>query len=299
MGLLADIYSGGNTLKRRLNALIADPAGTINTGVIRAREDNNKLLNLFANAYPMAGDRTVLNSPQQIAQFQREAADKAGEMGLAGTVGSYRGQHTAPMKGEGAAPLHDLAQIYPDDIYSSKAAQYYGHFGDARDNEAVWLMQQAKSKPNMPVTMYRAVPKEPTTLDQIKQLEKEMAAFMKRGTVPDTTRLKGSDWYNDAYAKLSALKSAPAQEVAAKPIINNGDWVTLSRQYAKEHGESALNGKYRIISKKVPARKLFTDGNSIQEFGYDESGKISNQLLNILAGAGIVGAGGYSALKDK
>lgn len=75
MGILADIYSGGNTLKRRLNALIQDPAGTINTGVIRAREDNNKLLNLFANAYPMAGDKTVLNSPQQIAQFQREAAD--------------------------------------------------------------------------------------------------------------------------------------------------------------------------------------------------------------------------------
>ena len=53
--------------------------------------------------------------------------------------------------------------------------------------------------------------------------------------------------------------------------INAGDWVSLSKQYAKDHGESALNGNYKIISKKAPARQLFTNGDSINEFGFDPS----------------------------
>lgn len=74
MGVLADIYSGGNTLKRRLNALVDDPAGTLALGVTRFGEDQNELLNLLTNAYPMAGERTVLNSPEQVDAFGREAA---------------------------------------------------------------------------------------------------------------------------------------------------------------------------------------------------------------------------------
>jgi len=55
-----------------------------------------------------------------------------------------------------------------------------------------------------------------------------------------------------------------------KPIkINPGDWVTLNRNYAKEHGQSNLNGKYKIISKAVRAKDVWTDGNSLNEFGYD------------------------------
>ena len=50
--------------------------------------------------------------------------------------------------------------------------------------------------------------------------------------------------------------------------INNGDWVSLSKTYAKEHGESALNDDYKIISQKVKANELFTNGDSINEFGY-------------------------------
>ena len=51
--------------------------------------------------------------------------------------------------------------------------------------------------------------------------------------------------------------------------INKGDWVAITRSYAKEHGEDHLNNNFKIISKVVSARDLFTDGNSIQEWGYD------------------------------
>lgn len=52
--------------------------------------------------------------------------------------------------------------------------------------------------------------------------------------------------------------------------IRNGDWITLTYDYAKNHGESNIIGPYRIIKKTVKASEIYTDGNSIHEFGYDD-----------------------------
>ena len=53
--------------------------------------------------------------------------------------------------------------------------------------------------------------------------------------------------------------------------INPGDWVTLSKSYAKTHGESVLKGQYKIIEQKVKAKDLWTNADSIHEFGYHPS----------------------------
>jgi len=129
----------------------------------------------------------------------------------------YSGQHSAPMSGDGA-PLNDLSQVYPDDIYSSKGLQYYGTGDNAIDSESMGIINLLKGKPDQTVTMYRAVPSNVGDVD-----------------------------------------------------INAGDWVSLSESYVKQHGESALSGDYKIISKEVPASQLFTNGDSINEFGFDPS----------------------------
>jgi hypothetical protein len=51
--------------------------------------------------------------------------------------------------------------------------------------------------------------------------------------------------------------------------INNGDWVTTSKKYATMHGDSALNGEYDLLSKKVKANTLSSEGYPY-EFGYHE-----------------------------
>lgn len=51
--------------------------------------------------------------------------------------------------------------------------------------------------------------------------------------------------------------------------ITNGDWVTIVRDYAVEHGKANLDGNYQIVSKIARARDVFTDANSILEQGYD------------------------------
>jgi hypothetical protein len=52
--------------------------------------------------------------------------------------------------------------------------------------------------------------------------------------------------------------------------INPGDWVTASREYATQHGKGL--GKYKLLSKIVTAKTLFTNGDSIHEWGYDPGG---------------------------
>lgn len=128
---------------------------------------------------------------------------------------SYRGTHTAPGPDFGA-PLHDLTgggQMYPADVYSPKAAQFYGTGYPQADREAFDLARRVRGNPDAEVTMYRAVPK----------------------GVSD---------------------------------INEGDWVSLSKQYAQTHGESVLGKDYKILSKKVKAKDLYTNADSIHEFGY-------------------------------
>ena len=130
---------------------------------------------------------------------------------------SYRGSHTAPSP-EFGAPLHDLTgggQMYPADVYSPKAAQYYGTGYPKADKEAFALANKVRGNPEAEVTMYRAVPKNESIKD-----------------------------------------------------INAGDWVTLSKDYAKNHGEAVLDNDYKIISKKVKAKDLWTNADSIHEFGY-------------------------------
>lgn len=51
--------------------------------------------------------------------------------------------------------------------------------------------------------------------------------------------------------------------------MRNGDWVAIVKEYAREHGDRVLDGDYRIIENKVPAKYLYSNGDSINEWGFD------------------------------
>ena len=184
----------------------------------------------------------------------------------------YRGLHTAPMADSGA-PLHDLTNIYPDDIYSYKAEQYYGHYGQNNnpiDRESIYIIQSFKGHPNRTITIYRAVPENLSVSETISKLENQKKYILRMGkTPPDVdTKLGSSAYYDKISAEIDRLKTLPETE-KSKVGINPGDWVTINRKYAKEHGESQFDGKYKIIQKKVRAKDIFTNGDSIHEWGYD------------------------------
>ena len=178
----------------------------------------------------------------------------------------YRGQHTAPGKGSGA-PLHNMSDVYPDDIYSTESTRLYGVGDEKLDARAASLIRSFRGKPNEMLTIYRAVPK--SRASRIKDIERQQAFIMKYGIKPRNVEsdLNVSDYYERISDELEKLKSQPDE---AKIDINNGDWVSPFKEYAVDHGESALNGEYDIVSKRVRARDIYTSGDSWLEWGYEK-----------------------------
>lgn len=55
--------------------------------------------------------------------------------------------------------------------------------------------------------------------------------------------------------------------------MRNGDWVAIVKDYAEEHGDRVLDGDFRIIENTVPAKHLYNNGDSINEWGYDNGNR--------------------------
>jgi len=84
----------------------------------------------------------------------------------------------------------------------------------------------------------------------------------------------GSSYDNKAIRIIQGMKGKPEKAVTiyrAVPSnvksINASDWVTTTKEYAQDHMEGEKG--WHILSKKVKAKDIATDGNSIHEFGYD------------------------------
>lgn len=189
----------------------------------------------------------------------------------------YRGEHQAPQRGDGNAPLHDLKGVYPEDFYGGNAHQLY-QSGESYDNESLGTIRALRGKPNAKVRIYRALPYTPSSAEQLDEVETHKRYVLKHGAVPPqplklgfNNRSKYYDWLHGEGERLKAIKDPIP---TSTPTINPGDWVTVNRKYAVAHAQALGGGadkKYKTISKLVPARHVYTDGNSLHEQGYDPS----------------------------
>ena len=80
----------------------------------------------------------------------------------------------------------------------------------------------------------------------------------------------------ESYSIIRSIKGNPEKEVKIYRAVpkgetskfNQGDWVTISNNYAKRHGESVLNNKYDILEETVKAKDLYGNADSLAEYGY-------------------------------
>lgn len=258
MGMMAPMEAGGNAAANGLSAVLEKwasrgvkleayetPNGAINVAkIIVPAAERNKGIGTEAMrdiaSYADETGKTVTLSPStsfgassitRLKDFYKrlgyvENKGRARDLTLSESMyrlpaEGYRGTHLAPTP-ESGAPLHDLTgggRIYPDDVYSPRAAQYYGHFGggDPIDERSFRIAHELRDKPDADVWIYRAVP-------------------------------------NDS--KIAT--------------INTGDWVTINPEYAADHGERQF-GDYKVLRKMVKAKDIYTNGDSIHEWGYHPS----------------------------
>lgn len=107
--------------------------------------------------------------------------------------------------------------------------------------------------------------------DKIRDYEIQKKYILKTGKLPrgvDNWQDK-SEYYNYISNEIDRLKTLPDNQ--EKIRINSGDWVTINPAYARDHGLSNLNGKFRILSKTVKAKQLITYGDDVNEWGYIEN----------------------------
>lgn len=77
--------------------------------------------------------------------------------------------------------------------------------------------------------------------------------------------------YQESFSAIQKIKGKPNAEItiyraAPKDELNNGDWITLSKEYAKQHAEGKEG--FKVFSRKVKAKDVFFAGDDINEFGY-------------------------------
>lgn len=67
---------------------------------------------------------------------------------------------------------------------------------------------------------------------------------------------------------VTAYRAVP-KDIESSSLQNN-DWVTFSKSYARQHGEHRFGeGEYKIVEQDVKPDDLHWDGNDINEWGYD------------------------------
>jgi hypothetical protein len=152
----------------------------------------------------------------------------------------------------------------------------WAKFKVSRSGRVSSLVEQDASEQN-----YRGYHRAPSRADDVGG----PATDIETGLMPDfyarpniyTTGMPQAD--KESVRAIMAIRNKPDAKVTvyrAVPIgvekINPGDWVTLSPSYAESHLLSNVETGH-VISMEIPAKDLWFDGNSINEFGYDPVSK--------------------------
>jgi len=197
----------------------------------------------------------------------------------------YMGQHSAPTNDGYNQPIHNVESMYPK-IYETGGSEYVVM---SEDREGLGIILNVHNRPNAKVTVYRAVPdlnkeikkkisniqnavnalnaiKEHRVIKKTKEAQNLIYSLMDKYSIEKHTYDEQQDlMMEDLRKQIDELE----KELKTPLKIEKRNWVTPSRAYAKTHGMGNLNNKYKIISKTVKAKDLYTDGNSLSEWGYD------------------------------
>lgn len=213
----------------------------------------------------------------------------------------YKGWHKAPKRTDDVgSPLYDVREIFGKDIYdhSSKELAKYGS-GHSYDQLLASMILSYKDKPNKTIKIYRAIPDfNKEYKDKIKDLKMILSYYNKFKFYPPRNKYKKYADIVDQYENIiknennnieyNELKyiiyNRIVNEISEidskkqKYIIEKGDWVTIIKEYAIEHGKTQFDN-YIILSKTVKASEIFTEGY-MEEWGYDPIKSINESNQN-------------------
>jgi hypothetical protein len=150
--------------------------------------------------------------------------------------------------------------------------------GGAGGGAAVEGEEQAgAAEPVEETDNYRMRHQAPTRADEFgspaTDVEEMMPGFYENPKLYGSGYAQSDKESRAAIVAIQGKPNAPVTIYRAVPEgvdkINPGDWVTLSPTYAKEHLQSNVLNGGKILSQVIPAKNLWFNGDSVNEFGYD------------------------------
>jgi hypothetical protein len=194
MGLLADAFSYGNGLKRKVGGLLADPMGTLELGVTRLGEDQNKLLALMKDVLP-AG-RYV--APEVRKNALKELADYGSQVGMAGATVWHGSPHKFDRFDSSKIGTGEGAQAYGHGLYLAESPDVATMYRDKLTDPAFKYAAQNEAKARLNEKIAKRVeatdPQRAATLRaQVETLADPSGALYKVD-LPDEHIAKMLDW---------------------------------------------------------------------------------------------------------
>lgn len=289
---LADVYSFIDSKKRAVKGLLAEPGLTLQQYISQIGEDNDKRLNLQANAYPMAGDKTVLNSPHQLDQFRAQLAKEGSDMAMAGmfvgpsskTWDKVSAQKATQMEKSGA----DARKIWSD-TGTWKAPD--GMWRQEIDDSAGRLTAGNVSADQMRKVNGGEWIKEKDFLREHYKTPEAKAirtrASMRNGRVinGDTPKLFDTMEHgllSDAYPELDKIRVA----LDDKMPMGNGAFAEDSKAIilSPMHDDAALGVQLHEVQHAIQQREGFAKGGSPDGLSYalaDDAGNLRKQARQL------------------
>jgi hypothetical protein len=297
---LKTIIKGAGDLNReRIEKETQSPFLIINNGKISGHEGRHRMAALAKAGYTSApvaihyrGNYGEFREPIDAMTFRPQYSDKRNPVTVSNMI---------PLHGDYANQINDM-MAQSDDHFASGgeilSKQYPTHYMPD-------VGRQVMNSGGMPDDEYRGSHQAPTRDDDVGAPLHDT-----RGVYPEdlygphglryygdendpidqesyrhTVRIKGNPEAPVLIHRaipIEAYKAAMKHEDPINQMIKHGDWVTPTKAYAKLHGDSVLNGKYKIASKRVKAKDVFTNGDSLNEWGY------SPEKKEVLAHGGMV-----------
>jgi len=144
-GLLADIYSYGDTLKRKVNGLMQDPRGTLEQFVGQLGDTASQNSELMAQAGWIPGQKAA-STPQQQAIARGLLADQGAQMGMAGATVWHGSPHKFDKFDSGKIGTGEGAQAYGHGLYLAESPDVAKMYKDKLTDPAFKYAGQNQAK---------------------------------------------------------------------------------------------------------------------------------------------------------
>jgi len=131
MGLLGDVYSYGDTLKRKVGGLLSDPRGTLEQFVGQLGDDMNTNISNMKTGYGFGGNKSVLSDPAQVQAAQRALADYGAQSGMAAATVWHGSPHKFDKFDSSKIGTGEGAQAYGHGLYLAESPQVATQYRDA------------------------------------------------------------------------------------------------------------------------------------------------------------------------